>query len=159
MVDGLTFDPKDKMNNDCKGCAMGKLNRLPFPKQSSHKSSQLLELIHTDVCGPMSIEQIGGSCYFVSFIDNYSRLCVSLRPIFIVKNFPQSPFIPCPIYHSVRSLQLIQERYLTPDLRYLTTEQGINIIWISQERNYRVLKKNFSVMAQKYGMTLQCNRC
>ena len=49
MVDGLKFNSNHKMNYDCKGCAMGKLNRIPLPKQSSHKSSKLLELIHTDV--------------------------------------------------------------------------------------------------------------
>ena len=73
MVDGFEFNPKEVLNADCEGCAMGKLHRLPFPKKSHHKSSQLLELIHTDVCGPMSVESIGGSRYFVSFIDDFSR--------------------------------------------------------------------------------------
>ena len=82
MVDGLAFDPKDELNVDCEGCAMGKLNRLPFPKKSNHRSSQLLELIHTDVCGPMNVESIGGSRYFVSFIDDYSRYVT----VYMIKN-------------------------------------------------------------------------
>ena len=52
MVNGFEFNPEDVSNADCEGCAMGKLHRLPFPKKSHHKSSQLLELILTDVCGP-----------------------------------------------------------------------------------------------------------
>jgi len=71
MVDGLEFDPEEVLNDDCEGCAMGKLHRIPFPKNNNHKSTQLLELIHTDVCGPMSVESIGGSRYFVTFIDDF----------------------------------------------------------------------------------------
>jgi len=32
-------------------------------------------LVHSDVCGPMSTESIGGKKYFVTFIDDYSRCC------------------------------------------------------------------------------------
>ena len=40
----------------------------------SHRSSRKLQLIHSDVCGPID-ESIGGKRYFVSFIDDYSRCC------------------------------------------------------------------------------------
>jgi transposase InsO family protein len=30
-------------------------------------------LVHSDICGPMSVESISGSSYFVTFIDDYSR--------------------------------------------------------------------------------------
>ena len=73
MVDGLALDLKDELTVDCEGCAIGKQTRLPFPKKSNHRSSKLVELIHTDVCGPMNGESIGGSHYFVSSIDDYSR--------------------------------------------------------------------------------------
>ena len=36
-----------------------------------------LELVHSDVCGPLQVESIGGSRYFVTFVDDYSR-CVSV---------------------------------------------------------------------------------
>ena len=32
-----------------------------------------LELVHTDVCGPMSTKAKGGYEYFITFIDDYSR--------------------------------------------------------------------------------------
>lgn len=34
-----------------------------------------LELIHANVCGPMSIESLSGSKYFLLFVDNFSRMC------------------------------------------------------------------------------------
>jgi transposase InsO family protein len=44
----------------------------PFPKRDS-KAEGVLELIHSDVCGPMPSSSISGYVYYVSFIDNYSR--------------------------------------------------------------------------------------
>jgi hypothetical protein len=37
------------------------------------RASDLLELIHTDVCGPMSTMARGGFQYFISFTDDLSR--------------------------------------------------------------------------------------
>ena len=33
----------------------------------------MLELVHSDVCGPMSTQARGGYEYFITFIDDYSR--------------------------------------------------------------------------------------
>ena len=33
----------------------------------------MLELVHTDVCGPMSTQAKGGYEYFITFTDDYSR--------------------------------------------------------------------------------------
>jgi transposase InsO family protein len=56
----------------CNGCAQGKNIKNPFPKRDN-KSERVLELIHSDVCGPMSSSSISGYVYYVSFIDDYSR--------------------------------------------------------------------------------------
>ena len=51
---------------------MGKNIRKPFP-QSEHKSKEPLDLVHSDVCGPMSVHSFSGYSYCVTFIDDYSR--------------------------------------------------------------------------------------
>jgi hypothetical protein len=56
----------------CKRCAMGKYAWRPFPP-SEHRSKGVLDLIHSDVCGPMSVELVDGFKYFVLFIDDYSK--------------------------------------------------------------------------------------
>ena len=38
----------------------------------SKKRSGPLELVHSDVCGPMPIVSMGGASYFVTFIDDFS---------------------------------------------------------------------------------------
>lgn len=60
--------------NPCETCLKGKISRLPFPK-ASNRSSKILEIIHTDVCGPMRTNSIGGARYFATFIDDHSRWC------------------------------------------------------------------------------------
>ena len=61
----ITSDP-------CEMCVMGKHARQPF-KISKRRTKGVLELIHTDLCGPMETTSIGGSKYFLTFIDDYSR--------------------------------------------------------------------------------------
>lgn len=58
----------------CVVCIKGKQTKLPFPS-SDNRATRILELIHSDVCGPMSINSIGGKRYFVTFIDDFSRKC------------------------------------------------------------------------------------
>ena len=45
----------------------------PFPKEKYAKNHRPLELIHSDVCGPFHVDSVGGSRYFVTFVDDYSR--------------------------------------------------------------------------------------
>ena len=74
MVNGMNIAIADGVDRkSCEGCALGKQHRQPFPKKSEHKSCRPLELIHTDVCGPMSIPSVGSSRFVVTFIDDYSR--------------------------------------------------------------------------------------
>jgi transposase InsO family protein len=56
----------------CKGCTLGKHAKVAFPS-SEHGSKGILNLVHSDVCGPMSVASITGSMYYVSFIDDFSR--------------------------------------------------------------------------------------
>ena len=55
-----------------KGCAKGKNRKKTFPSSES-KAKGILEIIHYDVCGPMSSSSLSGYAYYVSFIDDFSR--------------------------------------------------------------------------------------
>ena len=56
----------------CRGCAMGKYAKAPFPASDS-RSAGILDLIHSDVSGRMSSPSLSGFEYYVLFIDDYSR--------------------------------------------------------------------------------------
>ncbi|CAL8089815.1 unnamed protein product [Prunus armeniaca] len=57
----------------CESCLQGKMSNLPFSGKRE-RFTELLELIHTDVCGSLSTTSRGGFSYFIMFIDDYSRL-------------------------------------------------------------------------------------
>jgi hypothetical protein len=42
-------------------------------KYTANRMTNVLELIHTDICGPFPIATRNGHVYFISFIDDYSR--------------------------------------------------------------------------------------
>ena len=59
-------------NFDCVLCQLGKQLALPF-NNSESISTNIFYLIHSNVWGPFSVSSIGGSRYFVVFVDDYSR--------------------------------------------------------------------------------------
>ena len=51
---------------------LGKMTKTPF-SGTMERANDLLEVIHTDVCGSMSVEARGGYRYFLTFTDDLSR--------------------------------------------------------------------------------------
>ncbi|CAL2267030.1 unnamed protein product [Prunus armeniaca] len=59
MVHGLPH--LEQMSVVCDGCMQGKQHRDSFPLESTWRASNPLELVHTDICGPMKIESLSGN--------------------------------------------------------------------------------------------------
>ena len=57
----------------CEICVESKFARKPF--KSIERSSELLELDHSDVCDLKMTPTRGGRKYFITFIDDYSKFC------------------------------------------------------------------------------------
>ena len=43
-------------------------------KRKSYSSTEVLELIHTELCGPITPKSYYGARYFILFVDDYSRM-------------------------------------------------------------------------------------
>ena len=56
----------------CESCLLGKMTKAPFAGHSE-RASDLLGLIHTDICGPISSIARGGYQYIITFTDDFSR--------------------------------------------------------------------------------------
>ena len=56
----------------CEPYLEGKMTMRPF-KAKGYRVKEVLDLIHTDLCRPMSTSARGGYKYFITFIDDYSR--------------------------------------------------------------------------------------
>jgi hypothetical protein len=72
MIDGLNINNAAESFLPCEGCAYGKSHRTPFPTDGRKRATSVGELIHSDICGPMSVPSIGGSRYYVLFKDDFS---------------------------------------------------------------------------------------
>ncbi|KAL0457600.1 UNVERIFIED_CONTAM: hypothetical protein Slati_0387200 [Sesamum latifolium] len=48
------------------------MTKKPFVRQSAIANSQL-DLVHTDVCGPLNTPARGGYSCFITFTDDHSR--------------------------------------------------------------------------------------
>ena len=55
----------------CVDCIKGKQTNIR--RLGANRASDVLELIHTDICGPFPTASWNGQQYFISFIDDYSR--------------------------------------------------------------------------------------
>lgn len=73
MVEGMTLNTNERSESLCEGCIMGKQHRTPNPKASLTRATRPYCTVHSDVCGPMSVNSLGGSRYFVTFIDDFTR--------------------------------------------------------------------------------------
>ncbi|KAI0494646.1 hypothetical protein KFK09_024787 [Dendrobium nobile] len=71
MVYGLP--EVDYTNKLCEDCIFGKHARNSFQKKVEYRASNILELVHTDICGPITPESFSGKRYFITFINDYSR--------------------------------------------------------------------------------------
>lgn len=80
LVNGLNFVDKgtDVM---CEICVRSKQKCQPYYSKTT-KSSRVLELIHSNVCGPITPESNNGNNYFLTFIDDYSRFVM----VYVIKH-------------------------------------------------------------------------
>jgi hypothetical protein len=70
MVEGMS---KFSLDFDfCEHCVYGNKNWVRFPS-SATRVEGILQLVHSDVFGPMPVPSLGKSVYYVSFIDDFSR--------------------------------------------------------------------------------------
>src|SRR4051812_48390069 len=80
LLESLDFESLER----CEACLMGKMTKTPFSGMME-RAIDLLEIIHTDVCGPMSVASHGGYRYVLTFTDDLSRYAY----IYFMKHNPK----------------------------------------------------------------------
>ena len=68
FLESLDYESLDA----CEPCLMGKMTKTPF-SGTMERATDLLEIIHTDVCSSMSVEARGRYHYFLTFTDDLRR--------------------------------------------------------------------------------------
>jgi hypothetical protein len=60
MVNGMNLK-EVPVHHVCEACIEGKHQKTFFPKNEAIRASKLLELVHSDVCGPMKTTSCAGA--------------------------------------------------------------------------------------------------
>jgi transposase InsO family protein len=71
MVRGLPMI--DQVDRLCESCLVAKQRRAPFPAEASFRADQALQLLHGDLCGPISPSTFAGKNYFLLLVDDHTR--------------------------------------------------------------------------------------
>jgi hypothetical protein len=72
LISGLPV--LDAHKKTCETCLKGKQSRFLFVSENTNRSKTALEVIHSDICGPFEVPTIGGSNYFITFVDEDTRM-------------------------------------------------------------------------------------
>ena len=129
VVNGMNVDV-NKLPRCCERCALGKQHRNLFPKTSDNLTKQPLDIIHSDVCGPMNVDSIKGSKCFVTFIDDFSRYTTA----YTMKNKNE-------VFAKLKEYIAYVENQTNFKIKALHSDNGGK--YISKEFNEFVLKKVF----------------
>src|SRR5262249_5342997 len=54
-------------------CLVRKQHKVEFKSKPASQKANVLHLVHSNICGPIKEKTLGGSLYFITFIDNCSR--------------------------------------------------------------------------------------
>ena len=65
-ADGVLESLDYKSFDACEPCLLGKMTKTPF-SGTMERATDLMEIMHTDVYGPMSVDARGGYRYFLTF--------------------------------------------------------------------------------------------
>ncbi|KXJ72145.1 hypothetical protein RP20_CCG018741 [Aedes albopictus] len=114
LVSGLEFSDVAKKDENCRICALGKLSRLPFSNVGS-RATELLELVHSDICGPMETDSLGGSRYYLTFIDDKSR---RISVYFLAEKSAEN------VFKAFEDFRRSAERQTGKKLKVLRTDNG-----------------------------------
>ncbi|XP_052726845.1 uncharacterized protein LOC128194777 [Vigna angularis] len=97
----------------CKECVQCKQTRGVFQKFLRQKSARKLEVIYSDVCGPIQVETLGSSRYFLLFIDDWTGKCW----VYLLKRKGE-------VLHMFQKFKNVVERERKKKLKVLRTDGG-----------------------------------
>ena len=72
LATGMIISSAAKRDPICEPCLSGKMHSAPFPT-TGHRANRPLDLVHSDLCGPISTSTPEGFRYWVVFIDDHTR--------------------------------------------------------------------------------------
>ena len=97
----------------CEGCLMSKQTRRPFPSQTDFTAKERLELVHGDICGPISPPTLTGNKYFLLFVDDFSRAMW----VYMIKSKDEA-------FSCFKKFRVLVEKESKQEIKVLRTDRG-----------------------------------
>ena len=129
MVHGMDLETNNNIpDKHCEACILGKMQKKPLPKQSSHRATKPFQIVHSDVCGPMQVMSKGGSRYMLTFTDDYSRFVntyfIKTKGEVLTKFKEYVNYIQKQFGHKIKSLVLPKEEQIGDPVKVLRSDNG-----------------------------------
>ncbi|KAL0370945.1 UNVERIFIED_CONTAM: Retrovirus-related Pol polyprotein from transposon RE2 [Sesamum angustifolium] len=96
---------------ECESCELGKHHRASFPPRVDKRSSSPFTLVHYDIWGPCHFESISGFRYFITFVDDYSRM----TRVYLLKHRSQVSTIITSFYNEINTQFSVNIQILRTD--------------------------------------------
>jgi hypothetical protein len=134
----------------CRGCALGKNTKKPYP-HSNRKSNGILDLIHSELCGPMTAPTMNGCIYYIIFMDD----CSHKTWIYFLKTKDES-------FNRFQDFKNLVENETGRHIRVFRTDNGKEFDSFKYDELYRVsgIKRELTVLynPQQNGVAERKNR-
>ena len=118
---GLLKSLKSCKLSFCENCVLGKRKQVKFGT-IKHISKGILEYVHSDIWGPASINSLGGACYFLTLIDDYSRKVW----IYFLKQKDE-------VFTKFKQWEAMAKKQIGQSVKRLRTDNGKEICEVQQE--------------------------
>ena len=97
----------------CVHCLARKQKIVSFHSHPPSRKSELLELVHSDLCGPFKVKSKDGALYFSNFIDDRSRKIW----VYSLKSKDQ-------VLYVFKQFQALSKRQMGKKLKCIRTDNG-----------------------------------
>jgi hypothetical protein len=148
LLGSLDFDSFDT----CEPCLLGKMTRTLLTG-FVERASDLLGIIHTDVCGPMSFATRNGYHYFLIFTDDLSRYGY----IYLMKHKSET-------FEKFKEFHNEVENQLDRKIKHLHSDRGGEYLSLEFEAHLKACRivplrqlECYSVMACLINVTAPCS--
>ena len=112
LVDGIS-KLQDKRHDPCETCCKSKQIRAPLPRDEAQRGSDLLEIIHSDVCEVTDCQSWEGYKYFVTFTDDKTRYTV----VALLKTKNE-------VFQKFKEYKAIVEKHTGKQIKILRSDNG-----------------------------------
>ena len=115
----ILFKNKRLSNFQCEVCQMEKHTRLVFPAKP-YRPSNPFTLIHSNLWGPSQVTNLIGAKWFITFIDDHSRICW----VYLLKEKSE-------VFQTFKNSYSMIKNYFQTSIKILRTDNGseyINVV-------------------------------